>query len=145
MQIRDAVAGDVEAIGQLLADLDYPPDAGLGPRLAQLAEHPDARTLVAADGERLLGLLSLHFIPQLALPGAFCRISYLCVNEGARSLGVGALLESTALRLARERGCDRLEVHCHQRRTRAHGFYARQGYEESPKYLIKSLKEAGDA
>jgi hypothetical protein len=32
-----------------------------------------------------------------------------------------------------------MEVHCHTRRTRAHEFYARLGWVESPKYLVKKL------
>jgi hypothetical protein len=48
-------------------------------------------------------------------------------------------MEAYCEQLARERGCDRMEVHCHSRRVRAHAFYGRQGYEESPKYLIKKL------
>ncbi|HEY4108273.1 GNAT family N-acetyltransferase [Puia sp.] len=87
----------------------------------------------------ILALLSLHFIPQIALKGDFARISYFAVDEQARSRGIGRELEAEATRLARERGCVLLEVHCHTRRTRAHEFYYRQGYEESPKYLIKRL------
>lgn len=32
------------------------------------------------------------------------------------------------------------ELHCHSRRKQAHKFYNRQGYAESPKYLIKMLR-----
>ena len=71
------------------------------------------------------GFIGLHFIVQLALPGDFCRITYFCVSEAARGLGVGRELEETAARLAR--GCDRIEVHCHERRVDAHRFYYRQG------------------
>ncbi|WP_139803611.1 GNAT family N-acetyltransferase, partial [Cronobacter sakazakii] len=85
---------------------------------------------------------SLHFIPQLALKGDFCRISYFCVSSNARSKGIGRLLESEGETLARARGCDRIEVHCHSRRSDAHRFYYRQGYTESPKYLCKSLVDA---
>ena len=49
------------------------------------------------------GFIGLHFIVQLALPGDFCRITYFCVSEAARGLGVGRELEETAARLARER------------------------------------------
>ena len=93
-------------------------------------------------GGALLGVLSLHFIPQLALEGDFCRISYFCVSSNARSKGIGRLLESEGEALARARGCDRIEVHCHSRRSDAHRFYYRQGYTESPKYLCKSLANA---
>lgn len=108
--------------------------------MAQLLAHPDAVLRVAVDGERVVGVILLHFIPQLALPGDFCRISYLCVAEAVRSQGVGARLEAHAVQLARERGCDRIELHCHARRADAHRFYLRQQYRESPRYFLKSLR-----
>jgi GNAT superfamily N-acetyltransferase len=52
-----------------------------------------------------VGVLSLHFIPQLALAG-FCRISYFCISDDARGQGIGALLEVRATELARARNCD---------------------------------------
>jgi putative acetyltransferase len=138
--VRDATVADAPAISALLTSLGYPGTEGFVPdKIAALLQHSDARLLVATDGTDVLGVVSLHFIPQLALPGDFCRISYLCVAEGARSRGVGAVLEAQVLALAKARGCDRIELHCHSRRTDAHRFYARQGYEESPKYLMKLL------
>lgn len=140
LQVRDATPADAPALSALLTSLGYPGTEGFAAdKVAALLQHPDARLLVACDGSEVLGLVSLHFIPQLALPGDFCRISYLCVAEGARSRGVGAVLEAQVLALAKARGCDRIELHCHSRRTEAHRFYARQGYEESPKYLMKRL------
>ena len=38
-------------------------------------------------------------------------------------------VEEHAPRLAREKGCGLIKVHCHTRRDRAHAFYFRQGYE----------------
>lgn len=89
--------------------------------------------------EPVVGVIGLHFISQLADLGDYCRITYFCVSPHCRSQGTGAALEAQAVDLARARGCDRIEVHCHSRRTQAHQFYYRQGYTESPKYLIKSL------
>jgi hypothetical protein len=48
-------------------------------------------------------------------------------------------LEAKAVEVAQRRECDRIEVHCQSRRTVAPGFYKRQGYQESPKYLVKRL------
>jgi GNAT superfamily N-acetyltransferase len=92
-----------------------------------------------SEPSTILGFLSLHFIPQIAFQGDFARISYFAVDDEARSQGIGRQLEETATRLAAEKGCTLMEVHCHTRRTRAHEFYARQGWTESPKYLIKKL------
>ncbi|KAB8313381.1 GNAT family N-acetyltransferase [Erwinia endophytica] len=108
-------------------------------RLAQLIADPTEQLLIAEHDSTVLGFLSLHFIPQLALAGDFARVSYFCIAEGARSNGVGQHMLQHAERLARERGCDRMEVHCHERRSKAHAFYAREGYRESPRYLIKDL------
>jgi GNAT superfamily N-acetyltransferase len=141
VQIREAKIDDSKPIAKLLTALDYPDtDRFIESKIEQQLKHHDARLLVAVEGPEILGFISLHFIPQLALPGDFCRISYFCVNEASRSRGVGAKLEEAANALAIEMGCDRIEVHCHTRRVLAHKFYYRRGYSESPKYLLKLLK-----
>ncbi|MBD1874923.1 GNAT family N-acetyltransferase [Nodosilinea sp. FACHB-131] len=138
MQIRPGAATDGVAIAALLTALDYPvtPDF-VSHSLQRQLTHADAALLVAVENDAVVGFISLHFIPQLALLGDFCRISYFCVAPEARGQGVGAALETAASELAWARGCDRIEVHCHSRREQAHRFYYRQGYVESPKYLVK--------
>jgi GNAT superfamily N-acetyltransferase len=141
MQIRTGQVQDSEALAQLLTELDYPvaPD-WVASKIEQQHACPDAELLVAVVGSKVLGFISVYFIPQLALSGDFCRVSYFCVSPLARSQGIGKALEAAVCSLAEERGCDRIEVHCHGRRKRAHSFYQRQGYTESPKYLLKQLK-----
>lgn len=140
-QIRDALVTDAAAIATLLRALDYPQtQLFVARKLAQLLDDPNARQLVAVVDGAVVGFISLHFIPQLARAGDFCRISYFCVAASARGKGVGAALEARTDALARAHGCDRIELHCHSRRESAHRFYARQGYVESPKYFKKSLR-----
>jgi GNAT superfamily N-acetyltransferase len=139
--IRRAEGRDREAIRELLSQLDYPgTEKFLARKMERLINHPDEALLVYEEDGKLLGFISLHFIPQIALEGDFARISYFSVDQSDRSRGIGQEMEEYCTRLARERGCDRMEVHCHTRRVQAHGFYLRQGYEESPKYFIKKLK-----
>ncbi|MCQ4325961.1 GNAT family N-acetyltransferase [Stutzerimonas stutzeri] len=141
MRIRDARPADLPAIGSLLEQLGYADtETFLAERLAQQGAHPDAALLVAEQDGRVVGLISLHFIVQLALAGDFCRVSYLCVDAAVRAGGIGAALLEAAQRLAEQRGCDRMELHCDSRRVAAHGFYARLGYEDAPKYFRKSLR-----
>ena len=164
--IRKAELRDMPAICRLLEQLDYPGTENfLHQRLEKMLTDP-AETLLVWEAEthttptpsastpppttptpptssapaQILGILSLHFIPQLALEGDFARISYFAIDTTARGTGIGREMEEYATQLAREKGCQLVEVHCHTRRTRAHDFYFRQGYEESPKYLIKRLK-----
>ena len=141
MSIRNAVVGDWKEIAVLLDQLEYPGSAHfLERKISTMIEDPKERLLVYEEDGRILGFVSLHFIPQIALEGDFARISYFAVDAAARSGGIGRQLEEYCTRLAWEKGCHLIEVHCHTRRDRAHAFYARQGYEESPKYLIKRLK-----
>lgn len=142
VEIRRGKLGDAKKIAHLLAQLDYPTAVDfIEQQLPRLLAHPDALLLVAVNyASELIGFVSLHFIPQLALEGDFCRISYFCVLQQNRSLGVGRLLEAKVVEAARLRACDRIELHCHARRDRAHSFYFRQGYTEDPKYLLKKLR-----
>jgi N-acetylglutamate synthase-like GNAT family acetyltransferase len=90
LQIRPAELPDGPAIAQLLDSLGYSDTiAFIGSKLAQQLAHPDASMMVATDGIQILGFISLHFIAQIALAGDFCRISYFCISEHARSAGLG--------------------------------------------------------
>lgn len=141
MSIRPARVSDWQQIRLLLDQLEYPgTEKFLEARIEQLVNDPNEALLVYEQADRILGFISLHFIPQIALEGDFARISYFAVHERARGGGVGQALEEHCTRLAQDRGCQLIEVHCHTRRERAHNFYFRQGFEESPKYLIKRLK-----
>ncbi|SUI40210.1 Uncharacterised protein [Serratia marcescens] len=105
MEIRTARLSDRHAIAELMTALDYPgTEAFLTQRMQQLLAHPDEALLVAADGEQVLGVLSLHFLPQLALAGDIGRISYFCVDDRAR--GAGACV------LPARRLCRSAEVFC---------------------------------
>src|SRR5579872_6764442 len=139
MPIRPATTQDAPAISRLLAQLDYPDtESFMAERLAVLLQSP-AEVLLVWDEPPVVGFLSLHFLPMIGVGKDFAHISYLVVEDNIRSEGIGRRLEEEVTRLARERRCHAIVVHCHSRRTRAHAFYLRQGYEESPKYLIKKL------
>ena len=141
MNIRGGQVQDATQIAELLGQLDYAVTASsVADKLSRLIQHPDAQLLVAVDDvDRVIGFVSLHFIPQLGVEGDFCRISYFCVDRNSRSTGVGKHLEATIVEAAAQRQCDRIEVHCHTRRSGAHRFYARHGYNEDPKYFLKRL------
>ncbi|MDW8846089.1 GNAT family N-acetyltransferase [Erwinia sp. MMLR14_017] len=141
MKIRLAEAEDSFALSALLTELGYDnTQTFIERRLAQLMDDQTEELLVAVHGNTVLGFLSLHFIPQLALAGDFARVSYFCIAEGERSKGAGQQLLKHAENLAKQRGCDRMEVHCHEHRIKANAFYAREGYSESPRYIIKDLR-----
>lgn len=141
MSIRTANINDAANIRSLLNQLGYPTQLeGLTDKIVRLINHPDQSLIVYDDGS-VKAVMSIHFTPQLGLEGDFAIISYFAVDEAARSEGIGLKLEDYCVQLAKDRNCDRIQVHCHIRRTEAHRFYERQGYQESRKYFIKKLKE----
>lgn len=141
MSIRTANINDAANIRSLLNQLGYLTQLeGLTDKIVRLINHPDQSLIVYDDGS-VKAVMSIHFTPQLGLEGDFAIISYFAVDEAARSEGIGLKLEDYCVQLAKDRNCDRIQVHCHIRRTEAHRFYERQGYQESRKYFIKKLKE----
>jgi len=142
MSIRSARLSDGPAIEQLLDQLGYTGTGLFLPqKLVWMLADPDERILVYETTAGVVAFVSVHFIPQIAVAGDFARISYFSVDDSVRGQGIGREMEEYVAMLAKERGCDRIEVHCHERRVDAHRFYFRQGYEEVPKYLMKRLRE----
>ncbi|MBT2647382.1 GNAT family N-acetyltransferase [Bacillus sp. ISL-34] len=142
MGIRRAVIEDWKAIANLLSQLDYSDtETFIREKMEKIIIHPDEDLLVYEDNGEVIAFISLHYIPQIALKGDFARISYFAVDKTIRSKGIGREIEAFCTELAKNRNCDRLEVHCHSRRTDAHRFYARQGFIESPKYFMKMIKQ----
>lgn len=136
--LRPAEATDALVLADLLRQMGYPNTEGfIDRRVRELDAHPDALVQVAEAQGVVLGFIALHFLPQIATAGDFCRVNYLCVTERARGLGIGATLLRFAEARARSRGCDRIELHSGERRVDAHRFYRREGYQESPKYFVK--------
>lgn len=141
MQIRNMEVKDAAVVADLLEQMGYPNTQHFLPnRIEQMRQCDREALLVVEEEGQVIAFISVHFIPQIALAGDFARISYFAVDQNIRSKGVGKFVEEHITALAITRGCDRIELHSHSRRTDAHRFYFRQGYEDVPKYLVKSLK-----
>ena len=143
MGIRKAKVEDYKQISLLLTQLDYPDtELFIKEKIEILLMDPNEELLVFEEDKDIIALISVHFIPQLAVKGDFARISYFAVDKNIRSKGIGRKIEEYCNELAIKRKCDRVEVHCHSRRIDAHRFYIRQGFKESPKYFVKMLPQS---
>ena len=140
MAIRQANSGDVNRMVALLDQLGYPDACGfLNDKMMIMSDNPNAELWVYEMDDKVVGLIAIDFITQLALKGDFARISYLIVDKAYRGMRIGSALEEHCERLAIKRKCDRIELHCSEHRIDAHEFYKGQGYNESPKYFIKTI------
>ena len=148
-EIRDAVSDDVPEMARLLAALGYEVDPEvLADRFASFARAGEV-ALVASGGATgrgmappLLGLATLHSTPVLHRAGPVGRVTSLVVDEAARGRGIGRALMGRAERWAADRGCVLLEVTSNRRRTDAHAFYERLGYEATSFRFARTLPDA---
>lgn len=111
-------------------------------QLEDLSIGNDQQVFVYEQHKEILAFVAVNYLSRLAFEGEIMLISYLCVEESARDRGIGKSLEAYIAELARKRKCNRIEVHCQEKRTLAHQFYEQQGYTEYPKYYMKQLIDA---
>ncbi|WP_051399502.1 GNAT family N-acetyltransferase [Haloechinothrix halophila] len=93
-----------------------------------------AHLLVVAvdDADAVVGTMQLTLIPGLARQGALrAQIETVRVREDCRSLGLGRAMMRWAIDESRRRGCALVQLTSHKKRTYAHRFYARLGFENS--------------
>ncbi len=136
-QIRDATVDDVRSIATLLAQLGHAaePDT-VASCLARLESDGASRVLLAEDSGEPVGLIALHWFPLLHRATLLGRITALVVREDARGRGIGRLLTEHAAGIFLELGCGAIEVTSNVRRSDAHAFYRRMGF-DSPSYYFR--------
>jgi len=93
---------------------------------------PDNYILLAEIDGQLVGSLQLVFIPGLSRQGAKrAIIEAVRVKSAVRGQNIGTALMKRAIAEAREAGCKLVQLTSDRRRTRAHLFYRRLGFEQS--------------
>jgi ribosomal protein S18 acetylase RimI-like enzyme len=112
--VRLANRDDAAAIGPLLyafnREFDDPtpePDA-LAVRIRQLLDGGDTLVLLAGDGPDGLAVLRLR--TAIWSPGLECYLAELYVTPARRGHGLGRALMEAALREARDRGADTMDI-----------------------------------
>jgi N-acetylglutamate synthase-like GNAT family acetyltransferase len=141
LTLRDARAADADAIARLLGQLGYPTEAGaVVRRLERLAVVGD-RVLVADVDGRVAGLAHLQVTPSLERERPVAKIGALVVDEAQHGRGVGRALVRALEDEARLRGCELLFLTSADRRSDAHAFYERVGFERSGRRYARTLSE----
>ena len=131
MLIRDLRLSDASQIRPLLDELGYPVEgAALDDRLKEYFARGETG-LVAESENRIIGLLTLHVTPVIHRAGAVGRVTNLVVQSSSHGHGVGRALMEEAERRLWEKGCVMIEVTSNKKRTDAHQFYEKLGYEQT--------------
>jgi GNAT superfamily N-acetyltransferase len=146
LAVRQAEPGDTHQIAALLTQLGYPSTGDeVAERLSYWLPDPMSLILVAEQGGRVLGCLSLHAIPYLERTGRWARIESLVVDQSGRGRGTGRALVAAAEDAARNWDCLAVEVTSLRTRADAHAFYQRMGYADvcgSSGRFVKTLDPA---
>jgi GNAT superfamily N-acetyltransferase len=86
--------------------------------------------LVAEDAGGVVGFISLIFYKTFFHRGGTALINELIVDRARRGGGVGAALIEAAIREARARGMDEIEVGTERENAAAQRFYHKHGFDE---------------
>lgn len=93
---------------------------------------PNAEILILDLDGRVLGMAQLNYARGLGRKGMRrCTIEAVRVASNLRSKGLGAILIENCLDMARARGCGMVQLTTDKRRTDAHRFYQRLGFDAS--------------
>jgi predicted N-acetyltransferase YhbS len=137
--VRSAEPRDRATLAALIGQLGYAVTPGEVSDRLDAMEAEDRLVLVAELGGAVVGCLSTSVMRVLHRPAPVGRISMMVVEEALRGRGIGAELVRAAERELAARGCHMVEVTSNVRRTEAHRFYERLGYEHTSVRLAKEL------
>lgn len=142
VDIHEASANDVAELVALFAQLGY----GASPeevssRVEELGADPQSRFFVAILDGRLVGAVTLYFVPVAHQAGSWCRLTALIVDEQVRGRGVGQALVAASEEAARAASCARVEATSATARADAHAFYERLGYRPEAIHFLKLLDD----
>lgn len=140
MHIRNATYKDAPAIRSLLESLGYQTTMSLlVDQLETQFGNGDHQVIVYELQKEVVGFVAVHFVRQLGVKADLALISYLAVDPEHRRKGIGRALEEYATKLAWNRRCDRIQLHCAEWRADARRFYKKQGYQDHPDYFSKQV------
>src|SRR6476620_4764761 len=92
MLIRHANTADTVALGKLLEQLGYSLGRDEVAANVHIYQKMQGYIFVAEEGDKVIAFVSGVFIPLFHLREMMFRITALCVDESARSLGIGSAL-----------------------------------------------------
>ena len=146
MIIREAFDKDIPIILELLYDLGRPKpqkDSDIDSFRKLVKKYitdSDKQILVAVfDDTKIIGIVSLMFLPRLNRDTFEMYIPELIVLEKYQNQGIGKKLINSCIALAKEKKCHRIRLESGNQRKDSHQFYKHLGFEQSALSFTKNL------
>jgi len=140
--IREAGLEDIKEMAQLMTQLEYPTsEKEMRLRFQHISAHPDYYTLVAVDGEEIVGLAGLMKGLYYEFNGEYMRVLALVVKDTGRQRGIGKALIKACEQWAISQGLNASVISSGNRPSReaAHLFYQKVGYQLKSSGFYKQL------
>ena len=130
IEVREMTIDDVHAVNLLSQQLGYPLSMQQTlQNINSVVKSKDHIAFVAVIENRIAGWIgAAQAIMIEVMP--HCEINGLVIDENHRGKGTGKLLVEKVKHWAKEKGNDKLTLHCNIKRTEAHLFYEHLGFKE---------------
>ena len=139
IQVREAVAKDINEINSVSAHLGYSPSSinTAENRLNDILNSESDFLWVCTEGNTIRGWLHLFVALRLASP-KFLEIGGLVVEESSRRQGIGRELVNEAIRYSKRSKLS-LRVRCNSNRKSANQFYKDLGFVTNKKQNVHEI------
>ena len=111
----------------------------IAPHYGRIKDDSRYKTFVALLDGKVTGLVSSVWSYAVGFDAGFMHITGIAVNKEAQGTGVGAKLLSHMENYAKSLGICTILLACGVKRTDAHAFYERNGYNKNSWCFDKSL------
>jgi GNAT superfamily N-acetyltransferase len=128
--IRKMTVEDATAVNALSKQLGYPLSIEETVKNIDLVLQSKGHTAFVAECEnKIVGWIGASQAIMIEVM-PHCEINGLVINEHYQGIGIGKLLIDKVKHWAREKGNNKLGLHCNIKRTQAHKFYEHIGFAE---------------
>ena len=130
ISIREMNANDAMGVNALSKQLGYPLSIEQTlQNIYAVLESKDHTAFVAEYENKIVGWIGASQAIMIEVM-PHCEINGLVIDEYHRGMGVGKLLIDKIKLWAREKGNNKIGLHCNIKRTEAHLFYEHLGFTE---------------
>ena len=136
--IKDATENDIPIILGLLYELDRPKPQrdsevdSFRKLVKKYLTDSDKKILIAVlDEMKIVGIVSMMFLPRLNRETLELYIPELIVRENYRNQGIGKKLVDSCISIGKEKNCHRIRLESGNQRVESHQFYKFLGFEQS--------------
>lgn len=136
MKIRNGKSKDIPEITKLLEELGRMQHKGRVEKakfekiIHQYLSNSDKQILLAEDDSKIVGMVSIVFLPRLNQSGSELWIPDLVVSKDYQNKGIGMQLIKTCAKIAKKKNCFRIRLESGNERKGTHRFYKKSGFEQ---------------